>query len=50
MKIYIFIDVKWWTLFYVLVHTVVLPRPVYQGPEYVTYFRGPHLQASFDLF
>nr|XP_022343297.1 thioredoxin-related transmembrane protein 2 homolog [Crassostrea virginica] len=31
-----------------ILHTVVLPRPVYQGPEYVTYFRGPHLQEELE--
>lgn len=32
----------------VLLHTIVLPRPVYQGPEYITYFRGPHLQDELE--
>ncbi|XP_060608413.1 thioredoxin-related transmembrane protein 2 homolog [Ruditapes philippinarum] len=27
-----------------LLHFVFLPMPVYKGPEFVTYFRGPHLK------
>ncbi|KAL4223134.1 Thioredoxin-related transmembrane protein 2 [Mactra antiquata] len=27
-----------------LLHFVFLPMPTYKGPEYVTYFRGPHLK------
>ncbi|XP_052266015.1 thioredoxin-related transmembrane protein 2 homolog isoform X2 [Dreissena polymorpha] len=27
-----------------LLHFVFLPRPVYKGPEFITYFRGPHLK------
>ncbi|WAR03788.1 TMX2-like protein [Mya arenaria] len=31
-------------MFYQNMHFVFLPRPVYKGPEFVTYFRGPHLK------
>lgn len=29
-----------------LLHFVFFPMPVYKGPEFVTYFRGPHLKSE----
>ena len=31
--------------FYISVHFVFIPQPVYDGPEFITYFRGPHLKV-----
>ncbi|KAL3856177.1 hypothetical protein ACJMK2_010960 [Sinanodonta woodiana] len=31
-----------------LLHLVFIPETVYRGPEYVTYFRGPHLEEELE--
>ena len=32
----------------IAVHIVFLPEPVYKGPEYVTFFRGPNLEQELE--
>lgn len=31
-----------------LLHFVFIPQPVYDGPEFITYFRGPHLKNEMN--
>lgn len=33
---------------FIVVHLVFFPRPVYAGPDLVTYFRGPNLEVHFS--
>jgi len=34
---------------FIVVHLVFFPRPVYTGPDLVTYFRGPNLEVYIFL-